>query len=190
MKLIRPALVSFGLLTVLTGLAYPLLVTGIAQSVFPDAANGSLIHHQGKVVGSSLIGQQFSSNQYFWSRPSATAPMSYNGAASGGANLGPTNPDFLKGVVARVTAIRAAHPAQTGPVPVDLVTTSASGLDPDISPASAYYQMGRVAAARHVPVSVIQTLIDQHTQGRQWRMFGEARVNVLQLNLALDQKVR
>ena len=190
MNILRPALVSFGLLTTITGIAYPLLVTGIAQSVFPEAANGSLIRDKGKVIGSSLIGQSFSSDKYFWSRPSATGPMPYNAAASTGANLGPTNPDLIKGVAARVAALRATHPTRTGPVPVDLVTTSASGLDPDITPAAAYYQMDRVAAARHVPVSVIQTLIQQQTQDRQWRMFGEARVNVLQLNLVLDQKVR
>ena len=187
MKLIRPVVVSFMLLTALTGLIYPALVTGVAQVVFPKEANGSLLVQQDKVLGSSLIGQQFSSNQYFWSRPSSTAPMAYNAAASSGANLGPTNPALTEAMAARVATIKAAHPAQKGSVPVDLVTTSASGLDPEISPAAALYQLERVASARHLSVEQVKTLIDANTQGKQWGIFGEARVNVLQLNLALDQ---
>ncbi|SMF17226.1 potassium-transporting ATPase subunit KdpC [Pseudogulbenkiania subflava] len=186
--LIRPALTLFLLLSVLTGLVYPAAVTGLARLFFPEQAAGSLIHRGGELVGSELIGQSFSGPRYFWSRPSATAPMPYNAGASGGSNLGPTNPALLDAVKARVATVRAAHPAQTGPVPVELATASASGLDPDISPAAAYYQVERVAQARGLPVAALRTLVAQHTEGPQWGMFGQARVNVLKLNLALDQQ--
>lgn len=187
MKLIRPAVVLFALLTALTGLIYPAVVTGIAQVVFPKQANGSLIIQQDKVLGSSLIGQQFSSNQYFWSRPSATGPMSYNAAASGGANLGPTNSALTEAITARVETLKTAHPEQKGLIPVDLVTTSASGLDPEISPAAALYQLERIAASRNLSSDKVKALIEANTQAKQWGIFGEERVNVLQLNLALDQ---
>ncbi|SFM94129.1 K+-transporting ATPase ATPase C chain [Formivibrio citricus] len=184
---LRPALMLFGILTLLTGLLYPLAVTGIAQAVFPEQANGSLIVRDGKVVGSALIGQNFTENQYFWGRPSATGPMPNNAANSGGSNLGPTNPALPDAVKERIAALKAAHPAQSGPVPVDLVTASASGLDPQISPAAARYQVERVAQARQLPVEKVLKLVEAHTEGRQWGVFGEARVNVLQLNLALDK---
>ncbi|KAF0815080.1 Potassium-transporting ATPase KdpC subunit [Andreprevotia sp. IGB-42] len=183
---IRPALVLFGLLTVLTGVIYPAIVTGVAQAAFPQQANGSLLVRDGKVVGSSLIGQNFTGNAYFWGRPSATGPMPYNAGASGGSNLGPTNPALADAVKARVALLKAADPANTLPVPVDLVTASASGLDPDISPAAAQYQLGRVAAVRKLAAVEVQALIDAHTTGRQWGALGEPRVNVLALNMALD----
>lgn len=184
---LRPALMLFGILTLLTGLLYPLAVTGIAQAIFPEQANGSLIVRDGKVVGSALIGQNFTDNKYFWGRPSATSPMPNNAANSGGSNLGPTNPALLNAVMERIATLKAAHPVQTGPVPVDLVTASASGLDPQISPAAALYQVERVAQARRLPVENVRTLVETHTEGRQWAIFGEPRVNVLQLNLALDK---
>ncbi|WP_317615484.1 potassium-transporting ATPase subunit KdpC [Chromobacterium amazonense] len=190
MKIIRPLLVIFGGLSLLTGLAYPLATTGIAQAVFPAQANGSLIEKNGKVVGSRLIGQNFSGEQYFWGRPSATSPMPYNAGSSGGSNLGPTNKAQLDAVKGNVDNIRKAHPTQTGPVPVDLVTASASGLDPEISVASAYYQVDRVAAARKLPASTVRKLIDDHIIGETFGLLGEPRVNVLELNLALDQLAR
>lgn len=183
---IRPALTMLLLLTVLTGLVYPLAVTGLAQLLFPDQANGSLIVREGKVIGSRLIGQHFDKPEYFWSRPSATAPFPYNAAASGGSNLGPTNPVLIEAVNARVAALRAADPGSDLPIPVDLVTASGSGLDPHISPAAAQYQAKRVARARSLDESTVQTLVAQHTEGRQFGLLGERRVNVLQLNLALD----
>ncbi|PRP71360.1 potassium-transporting ATPase subunit C [Chromobacterium amazonense] len=189
-KIIRPLLVIFGGLSLLTGLAYPLATTGIAQAVFPAQANGSLIEKNGKVVGSRLIGQNFSGEQYFWGRPSATSPMPYNAGSSGGSNLGPTNKAQLDAVKGNVDNIRKAHPTQTGPVPVDLVTASASGLDPEISVASAYYQVDRVAAARKLPASTVRKLIDDHIIGETFGLLGEPRVNVLELNLALDQLAR
>jgi K+-transporting ATPase ATPase C chain len=189
-KVIRPLLVIFGGLSLLTGLAYPLVTTGIAQAVFPAQANGSLIEKDGKVVGSRLIGQNFSGEQYFWGRPSATSPMPYNAGNSGGSNLGPTNKAQLDAVKGNVDNIRKAHPTQTGPVPVDLVTASGSGLDPEISLASAYYQVDRVAAARKLPATAVRKLVDDHIIGETFGLLGEPRVNVLELNLALDQLAR
>jgi potassium-transporting ATPase KdpC subunit len=185
---IRPALVLLALFTVLTGVIYPLVVTGIAQLVFPRQANGSLIVKDGTPVGSSLIGQPFDDPKYFWSRPSATTPFPYNAGSSSGSNLSPTNPDLVKAVQGRVDALRAADPENTAPVPVDLVTASASGLDPHISPASALYQVHRVAKARKLDEAVVQRLVEQHTEGRWLGVLGEPRVNVLELNLALDAR--
>lgn len=187
---IRPALTMLLLLTVLTGLIYPLTVTGLAQVFFPDQANGNLIVREGKVVGSKLIGQYFDKPEYFWGRPSATAPFPYNPAASGGSNLGPTNPVLLEAVKARVTALRAADPGNDLPIPVDLVTASGSGLDPHVSPAAALYQMKRVARARGLEETIVQELVAQHTEERQFGLLGERRINVLQLNLALDSLLR
>ncbi len=173
--------------TLITGLAYPLIVTGIAQMVFADRANGSLIRDGDVVRGSRLIGQPFSDPKYFWGRPSATSPMPYNGAASSGSNQGPTNPALKEAVSGRVTALRTAGGDPSRGVPVDLVTASGSGLDPHISPAAAQYQIRRVAAARHMPEDRLQALVRDHTDDRQWVVLGEPRVNVLALNLALDQ---
>ncbi|MDE2078650.1 MAG: potassium-transporting ATPase subunit KdpC [Burkholderiales bacterium] len=186
MKLLRPALTLFIMLSLVTGLVYPLAVTGVSQVAFHDAANGSLIVRDGKVIGSSLIGQPFADAGHFWSRPSATAPMSHNGASSSGSNLGPTNPALVEAVKARVAALRAADPGNTQLVPVDLVTASASGLDPDISKAAADYQVARVARARHLPPAQVQKLVDLHTTPMWLGFLGEPRVNVLALNLALD----
>lgn len=183
---IRPALTMLLLLTLLTGLVYPLAVTGLAQLLFPNQANGSLIVRDGKVIGSRLIGQYFDRPEYFWSRPSATAPFPYNAAASAGSNLGPTNPALIEAVKARVAALRTADPGNDSPIPVDLVTASGSGLDPHISPAAALYQAKRVARARSLDEAVVRNLIADHTEERQLRLLGERRVNVLQLNLALD----
>jgi len=183
---LAPALRLLLVLTLLTGLAYPLAVTGLAQVLFPRQANGSLIVHGGKVLGSRLIGQPFRDPRYFWSRPSATASAPYNGLASGGSNLGPTNPALRAAAARRIAALRAADPGNAAPVPVDLVTASASGLDPDISPAGAAYQAARVARARGLPLARVQALIDASTRGRQLGVLGEPRVNVLELNLRLD----
>lgn len=183
---IRPTLTMLLLLTVLTGLVYPLTVTGLAQLFFPEQANGSLIMREGKVIGSKLIGQYFDKPEYFWSRPSATAPFPYNAAASGGSNLGPTNPALIEAVEARVAALRGADPGNELPIPVDLVTASGSGLDPHISPAAALYQGKRVASARGLDETIIEELVADHTEDRQLELLGERRVNVLQLNLALD----
>ena len=183
---IRPALMLLLIFTVLTGLVYPLVVTGIAQLVFPSQANGSLISGNGQTVGSSLIGQQFDDPKYFWGRISATGPYPYNAAASSGSNLGPTNPALLDEVKARIAALKAADPTNTQPIPVDLVTSSGSGLDPNISIAAALYQLPRVARARGLSEAAVRTLVDKYTQGRQLGFLGEARVNVLELNLALD----
>ena len=183
---IRPALTMLMILTVLTGLVNPLSVTGLAQLFFPEQANGSLIVHNGKVIGSKLIGQYFDKPEYFWGRPSATSPFPYNAAASGGSNLGPTNPALIEAVKARVAALRSADPGSDSPIPVDLVTASGSGLDPHISPAAALYQVKRVARARGLEENAVHTLVTQHTEGRQFGLLGERRVNVLQLNLSLD----
>ncbi|MGA9851809.1 MAG: potassium-transporting ATPase subunit KdpC [Gammaproteobacteria bacterium] len=183
---LRIALLMLIVFSVITGVLYPLAVTGIAQALFPSQANGNLIRRDGEVVGSVLIGQPFSDPKYFWSRPSATMPFPYNSQASNGSNLGPTNPALLDQVKARVVTLRVADPQQSGPVPVDLVTASASGLDPDISPAAAEYQVLRVAQARHMSEKEVRALVGKYTDGRQLGFMGEPRVNVLELNLALD----
>jgi potassium-transporting ATPase KdpC subunit len=185
---LRPALILLVVLTVVTGVIYPVIVTVIAQVVFPHQANGSLIVKDGKVVGSALIGQPFDDPKYFWGRPSATSPFPYNAASSSGSNLSPTNPALVKSVQERVDALRAADPGNTAPVPVDLVTASGSGLDPHISPAAALYQVSRVAKARKLDPGVVRDLVERHTEGRQLGFLGEPRVNVLALNLALDGK--
>lgn len=187
---LRPALVLFVVLSLLTGLLYPLLVTGVAQAVFAHQANGSLVQRDGKTVGSELIGQPFSQPGHFWSRPSATGPMAYNAAASSGSNFGPSHPALAEAVQARIAALRAADPGNTAPVPVDLVTASASGLDPHISLAAARYQVTRVARVRSLAPEQVNTLVDQHTEGAWLGFMGEARVNVLALNLALDAQAR
>jgi K+-transporting ATPase ATPase C chain len=186
LKEFRPAVISFLLLTLLTGFAYPALVTGISQVLMPSKANGSMIVKEGKAVGSVLIGQNFSDPKYFWGRLSATGPMPYNASASSGSNLGPTNPALMDAVKGRVQALRDADPGNLQPVPVDLVTASASGLDPHISPAAAEYQLARVARLRNINPDVLHKLVVEHTEGRQFGFLGEARVNVLELNLALD----
>ena len=185
LKELRPTIVVFVVMTIITGVAYPLAVSGIAAVVFPSAAQGSLIERDGKIVGSRLVGQSFDNPRYFWSRPSATGPA-YNAAASSGSNLGPINPALLDAVKDRVEALKAAHPTQTGPVPVDLVTASGSGLDPHISPAAAYYQVQRVAAARGYAEDKVRDLVARHIEPRDLGLLGEPRVNVLLLNLALD----
>jgi potassium-transporting ATPase KdpC subunit len=185
---VRPALILLVVLTVLTGVVYPVVVTAIAQLVFPYQANGSLIVKDGKVLGSALIGQPFDDPKYFWGRPSATSPYPYNAASSSGSNLSPTNPALVKSVQERVDALRAADPDNTAPVPVDLVTASGSGLDPHISPAAALYQVNRVAKARRLDPGVVRDVVERHIEGRQWGFLGEPRVNVLALNLALDRK--
>src|SRR5438093_9442637 len=185
---LRPAVMVLVLLTLVTGVAYPLLVTGIAQAVFPFQAQGSPVVKEGKVVGSAIIGQPFDDPKYFWSRPSATSPFPDNAGASAGSNLSPTNPDLVKAVQGRVDALRAADPGNTAPVPVDLVTASASGLDPHISPAAALYQVPRVAKARGLAPHAVRQLVDRHTEVRFLGLLGEPRINVLALNLALDGK--
>lgn len=183
---LRPALMLFVLLSVVTGLLYPLLLTGAAQLAFPHQANGSLIRRDGVVVGSELVGQAFSEPGYFWGRPSATGFLPYNGAASGGSNFGPAHPALAEAVQRRLAALREADPGNRAPVPVDLVTASASGLDPHISPAAAMYQVARVARARGVAPGQLIPLLDKHTMAPWLGVMGEARVNVLTLNLALD----
>jgi K+-transporting ATPase ATPase C chain len=190
--LIRPAVMVLLIFTVLTGIVYPLAVTGIAQLVFPRQANGSLIMRNGQAVGSQLIGQQFDDPKYFWGRISETGTFAYNAfnadnlTASSGSNFGPMNPALMDMVQARIDALHAADPENTLPIPVDLVTSSGSGLDPHISVAAAYYQIHRVAQARGLTDAQVQALVDAHTQGRQLGFLGEPRVNVLELNLALD----
>jgi potassium-transporting ATPase KdpC subunit len=185
---LRPLLVVFGALTIACGVLYPAAVTGIGRVAFARQADGSLVEAGGTIVGSSLIGQPFSAPGHFWGRPSATAPMPYNAAGSGGSNLGPTNPALLDAVKARVAALKAADPANRAPIPVDLVTASASGLDPEISVAAAEYQAARVAAARKLPVEQVRALIARYRHDPVLGFLGEARVNVLALNLALDGK--
>ncbi len=174
-------------LTMLTGIAYPLLTWGVAQLAFPHAANGSLIRQDGKAVGSALLGQPFDDPRYFWSRPSATSPMPYNGAASSGSNQGARNPALAEAVAARIEALRVADPGNTAPVPVDLVTASASGLDPHISVAAAEFQLARVAKTRGLPPAAVRALVARHTEGRTFGLLGESRVTVVALNLALDR---
>ncbi|MCX5685256.1 MAG: potassium-transporting ATPase subunit KdpC [Planctomycetota bacterium] len=195
LRLLLQSVLCLAMLTFLTGLVYPLVVTGVAEAVFPHQAHGSLITHDGRTVGSELIGQAFSDPRYFWSRPSATSdanskPLPYNAGSSGGSNLGPTNPDLGKQVKERVAALRAADPGNTQAVPVDLVTASASGLDPDISPAAAEFQVPRVARARGLAETAVRDLVRQHTHERFLGVLGEPRVSVLQLNLALDDPAR
>ncbi|MDB5847804.1 MAG: potassium-transporting ATPase subunit [Rhodoferax sp.] len=185
-KIFRPAIVMMAAMTLITGVAYPLVVTGAAQALFPAQAAGSLVERGGKPVGSVLIGQNFSDPKHFWGRPSATSPMGYNAGASGGSNQGPLNPALTDAVKGRIEALRAADPGNTAAVPVDLVTASASGLDPHISPAAAQYQADRVARARSLPADKVRALVAQQTEGALWGLLGEPRVNVLQLNLALE----
>jgi K+-transporting ATPase ATPase C chain len=185
--LIRPALTLFVLLSIVTGVVYPLAVTAIAKIAFPHQAAGSLIEREGRTVGSALIGQSFSDPKYFWGRPSATTPMPYNGAGSGGSNLGPLNPALVDAVKSRIDALKAADPGNTAPVPVDLVTASGSGLDPQISVAAAQYQAARVARVRGLAPDVVQAAIARHTEGRWLGLLGQPRVNVLELNLDLDR---
>lgn len=184
--LLRPAVSLFVLLTAVTGIAYPLAVTGVAKIAFPEAADGSLIVKDGKAIGSSLIGQNFTDPKYFWGRPSATGPMPYNATASGGSNQGPLNPALVDAVKGRIEALKAADPLNKLPMPADLVNASGSGLDPHISPEAAAYQVARVARQRNLLAADVKALVGQHTEGRQWGVLGEPRVNVLQLNIALD----
>jgi K+-transporting ATPase ATPase C chain len=185
-SLLRPALTLLGLFSVLTGLVYPLAITGVAQAAWPSKANGSLLRDGQVVVGSELIGQRFDEPRYFWGRPSATAAHPYDAAASSGSNLGPTNPVLTEAIRERLSTLRSAHPSMQGPVPVDLVTASGSGLDPHVSPAAALYQVGRVARARGLSEVAVRDLVRRHIEGRLLGLFGEPRVNVLRLNLALD----
>jgi potassium-transporting ATPase KdpC subunit len=184
---LRPLLVIFFVLTALTGIVYPLLVTGVGKLLFRHEASGSLIIRGNQVLGSSLIGQPFSDPKYFWGRISATSPMPNNAAASTGSNLGPTNPALVETVKARIAQLKTADPLNALPIPIDLVTASGSGLDPHISPAAASYQFDRIARARHLPPELLRRLIQENTELPQWGIFGEARVNVLLLNLALDR---
>jgi potassium-transporting ATPase KdpC subunit len=188
LKALRTALVMFLVLSLLTGVAYPALVTLIGRLAFPARVAGSVLERDGRPVGSRLLGQPFSSPRYFWSRPSATLPMPYNGAASRGSNQGPSNPALTAAVAARIAVLRAANPGNTRPVPVDLVTASASGLDPHISVAAAEYQLERVARARNLTPAALAALVQEHTEGRTFGVLGEPRVNVLELNLALDRR--
>jgi K+-transporting ATPase ATPase C chain len=187
LKSLRTSIITIVLFTVLTGFIYPLLVTGIAQILFPGKANGSLLTRDGKVIGSQLIGQAFSSPRYFWSRPSATSPYAYNGGSSTGSNYGPLNPALLEATAKRVKELRDSDPQNTKLVPVDLVTASGSGLDPHITVAAALYQVPRVARSRHVLEGTVTLLVDQYTEGRALGILGEPRVNVLRLNVALDE---
>jgi K+-transporting ATPase ATPase C chain len=185
--LLRPLFVLFIALSVLTGIVYPFAITALGKLLFPEQVAGSLVRRDGVVVGSSLIGQSFQDPRYFWGRPSATAPRPYDPTASGGSNLGPTNPVLFDAVKARIAALRAADPLNTAPIPADLVTASASGLDPDISPAAALYQVTRVARLRHLDAEKLRQRVLDAVEPPQWHLFGEERVNVLLLNLALDR---
>jgi len=187
LRQVKQAFLIFLLLSVFTGIIYPLVITVVAQAVFPKQARGSLIYQDGRAVASALIGQGFTDPKYFWGRPSATSPLPYNAASSGGSNLGPTNPDLGKAVAERIAALRAADPGNEAPIPVDLVTSSASGLDPHISPAAAQYQVARVAKARGLDAEAVRRIVAQHTQGRTLGVLGEPRVNVVELNLDLDE---
>ena len=187
-KIVRQSISMLAAMTMLCGVVYPMLVTGTAQFLFHDAANGSIIERGGKALGSELIGQPFADPKYFWSRPSATAPFANNSTASSGSNLGPTNPALVSAVKQRIDALRAADPGNPAPVPVDLVTASGSGLDPHISLAAAQYQVARVAKARGMGEAKVTEMVTQATEGRQFGILGEPRVNVLLLNLALDGK--
>lgn len=184
--LLRNGIVLLLLMTAVTGIAYPVVVGGISALIFPHQAAGSLIERDGKPVGSALIGQAFTAPRYFWGRPSATSPAAYNAASSSGSNLGPTNPALADAAKQRLAALHAADPGNTAPVPVELVAASGSGLDPEISPAAAKYQVGRVARARGIDPAAVQALVEANTEGRQFGVLGEPRVNVLRLNLALD----
>lgn len=186
-RFMRPAVSLLALMTVLLGIVYPLIITGVAQVAFPRQAQGSLLYADGKLIGSRLIGQSFSDPKYFWGRPSATSPQPYNGVASSGSNLGPLNPALIDAVKANAKALHDADPDNRRPIPVELVTASASGLDPEISPAAAHYQAARVARARNLPPQQVESLIEAHEQGRLFGLVGEPRVNVLELNLALDR---
>lgn len=185
-KLLRQSFMLLLVLTVITGVLYPLAATGLSQLVFPQQANGSLIERDGKPIGSALIGQSFTDPKYFWGRPSASTPNPYNATASSGSNQGPTNSALADAVKQRIAALRAVDPGNTAPVPVDLVTASGSGLDPEISQAAAQYQLERVARARGLSSAQVQALVNEYTSGRQLGILGEPRVNVLRLNLALD----
>jgi len=187
LKEFKPALILLIALSVLTGMIYPALVTGLANVVFPNQANGSLLENEGKIVGSRLIGQNFADPGHFWGRPSATGPMPYNAAASSGSNQGPLNPALEAAVKGRIAALQASNPGESAPIPVDLVTASASGLDPHISVAAALWQVPRIAGQRRLAETEITSLVSKHTEGRQWGLLGEPRVNVLALNLALDK---
>ena len=187
LKDLKSASILFIALSILTGMIYPALVTGFAQALFSREAGGSLLQEDGRGVGSRLIGQHFSDPQYFWGRPSATAPMPYNGAASGGSNLGPLNPALETAVKGRIAALKASDPGQSAPIPVYLVTTSASGLDPQISVAAALWQVPRIARQRKLAEDEVRKRVAEQTEGRQWGLLGEPRVNVLALNLALDK---
>ncbi|MGZ4976125.1 MAG: potassium-transporting ATPase subunit KdpC [Methylobacter sp.] len=184
----KPAILMLLFFTVLTGVAYPLAVMVIAQIAFPSQANGSLLGSNEQPLGSGLIGQAFSRPEYFWGRPSATSPVPYNGGASGGSNQGPSNPALIEAVRVRIKTLRDADPGHSEAIPADLVTSSASGLDPHISTAAAAYQISRVAAARHMSPDSVRELVERYTEPRQWGILGEPRVNVLKLNLALDQR--
>ena len=187
MKALKQSIIALLILTVITGIIYPLITYGIGQLFFNYQANGSIIYQNDKAIGSELIGQQFTSNKYFWSRPSATANYPYNGLGSGGSNLGPLNPQLIEGIKERVHTLQQASPNNTSQIPVDLVTASGSGLDPEISIEAAYYQMPRIAQIRHISVSQLQELVDKNTHYPLFGFLGEARVNVLKLNLALDK---
>jgi potassium-transporting ATPase KdpC subunit len=186
-RLLRPAISLLAMMTLLLGVVYPLAVAGVSRLAFPRQAGGSLIYRDGKIIGSALIGQSFSDPKYFWGRPSATAPQPYNGLASGGSNSGPLNPVLLEAVKANAKALRDADPDNHQPIPADLVTASGSGLDPEISPAAAEYQAARVARARHLEPARVRALIKSHQRERFFGLFGERRIEVLELNLALDE---